>query len=588
MLTAPHSCTIEFKKRETKLIPYEIITLHGTAYRQKRRSHPSPIGMIINDHDLRQLNEKRLQVLQAKDPAALLKLTNQLLDDLKEARERLNQNPSNSSRPPGSQDPWLRIEEVASTEDDDEAPDDRSGKEPIESDSTSPEKETSGSASSDKEELDSNEPSKEKTGKSRSSKPKNKPGKQPGAPGFGRTKELNVNQILHHYPDQCVICSDVLNTDSAVAHNGFYTLELILGTAENPGLTLSVTKHLYYTIACSCEHETQAMPYRASEDTGDWNGVAITEWRLLGPGLCAYIAWLHFRMRLPVRKIREFLQESFGLSLCDGTIHKCIMETARASDPVYQLIFASLLNAYLMQVDETPHKEAGVPLWLWTFVTVSTVLFVIGRRTKAVWDTIGLLYAGWLMSDGYTVYRDHKKRLRCWAHLIRKAQGLADTFTPWIQGYGVEILAILNALIEGIYAAREGPGASIKAHFQDELDRLNALCQKMARSRHKKARELGREFLLDWDAIFRVLDHPHLPLTNNAAEQMLRHWVIWRRISQGTRTPQGSKALALIASVIETCRQRNASPLRYLTAVIKSQRQGLDVPDLPPIPVAVS
>ena len=177
MLTAPHSCTIEFKKRETKLIPYEIITLHGIAYRQKRRSQPSPSGMIIKDHDLRQLNEKRLQVLQAKDPAALLKLTNQLLNDLKEARERLNQNPSNSSRPPGSQDPWLRTEEGASTEEDDdeEAPDDRSGKEPIASDSTSPEKETSGSASSDKEELDSNAPAKEKTGKSRSGKPKNKP-----------------------------------------------------------------------------------------------------------------------------------------------------------------------------------------------------------------------------------------------------------------------------------------------------------------------------------------------------------------------------------------------------------------------------
>ena len=86
------------------------------------------------------------------------------------------------------------------------------------------------------------------------------------------------------------------------------------------------------------------MPYRAPEDEGDWNGVALTEWRLAGPGLCAYITWLHFRMRLPVRKIREFLQESFGLSLADGTIQKCIMETARASDPVFVLILACLLD----------------------------------------------------------------------------------------------------------------------------------------------------------------------------------------------------------------------------------------------------
>ena len=530
--------------------------------------------MKIKDHDLRQLNEQRLKTLQEKDPAALLQLTKRLLDDLKEARERLNQNPSNSSCPSGSQAPWFRVGDEDSTEGDEEKADDSSDREPI----------ASGSESSEKEDSNSNGQPKKKAGKGRAPKPKNKPGKQPGAQGFGRSKELIVNETIHHYPDQCAICGDPLNSESAVAHNGFYTIELILGGPENPGLTLWVTKHIYHTIDCACEHENKEMPYRAAQDEGQWKGVELTEWRLAGPGLCAYITWLHFRMRLPVRKIREFLQESFGLCLCDGTIQKCIMETARASDPVCVLILARLLDEALMHADETPHKEAGKPYWLWTFVTVSTVLFVIGRRTKEVWNTIGLLYAGWLMSDGYSVYRDHKKRLRCWAHLIRKAKGLADTFTPWIQGYGIQILEIMDTLMDGVYAAREGPGG-IRAKFQGELDRLKALCEKMARSSHKKAGELGREFLNDWDAIFRVLDHPELPMTNNAAEQMLRHWVILRRISQGTRNKKGSKALALIASVIETCRQRKASPLRYLTAVIERRRQGLDVPDLPPIPV---
>ena len=541
--------------------------------------------MKIKDYDLRQLNEERLRTLQDKDPVALLQLTNHLLDDLKEARERLNQNPANSSCPSGSQAPWFRVDDENDTEDDEEKAGDSSGKKPEESDSASSGEDASDCVSTEKAEPDSNEQSKKKTEKDLSSKPKNKPGKQPGAQGFGRTKELFINETRHHYPDQCAICSNPLNCESAIAHNGFYTIELILGDPEKPGLTLWVTKHIYYTIACTCQHETQEMPYRAPEDAGEWKGVELTEWRLAGPGLCAYITWLHFRMRLPIRKIREFLQESFGLLLCDGTIQKCIMETARASDPVLQLILVSLLNEALMHADETPHKEAGALLWLWTFVTVSTVLFVIGRRTKEVWNTIGLLYAGWLMSDGYCVYRDHKKRLRCWAHLIRKAQGLADTLTPWIQDYGIQILEIMDILMRGIYQAREGPGSSIKAQFQDELDRLKALCEKMVGSPHKKTHQLGIEFLNDWDAIFRVLDYPMLPLTNNAAEQMLRHWVIWRRISQGTRTKKGSKALALIASVIETCRQRKASPLRYLTKVIQSQRQGFDLPDLPPIPV---
>jgi hypothetical protein len=191
--------------------------------------------MEIKDHDLRQLNEERLQALQAKDPAALLRLANQLLHDLKEARERLNQNPSNSSRPPSSQDPWFRDGEEESTEDDEEGEEDASSdRQPKES----------GSASSEKEDSDANGQPEKKTGKGRPPEPKNKPGKQPGAQGFGRPKELVVNETIHHYPDQCAICGDPLNPELAVAHNGFYTIELILGGPEKPGLTLWVTKHI--------------------------------------------------------------------------------------------------------------------------------------------------------------------------------------------------------------------------------------------------------------------------------------------------------------------------------------------------------
>ena len=104
---------------------------------------------------------------------------------------------------------------------------------------------------------------------------------------------------------------------------------------------------------------------------------------------------------------------------------------------------------------------------------------------------------------------------------------------------------------------------------------------------HEKTRALGREFLNDWDAIFRVLDHPAWPLTNNEAERVLRHWVILRKITYGTRSPQGSRALALFASVITTCRLRGHSPLLYIRDVITLRRQGLDAPKIPDAATAV-
>jgi hypothetical protein len=97
-------------------------------------------------------------------------------------------------------------------------------------------------------------------------------------------------------------------------------------------------------------------------------------------------------------------------------------------------------------------------------------------------------------------------------------------------------------------------------------------------------REIAREFLNDWDVIMRPLDDPTLPLTNNAAERQLRHYVIARRISYGTRSPVGSHSLALLASVIDTCRLRCASATALLARAIYAARMGLPAPEIPPIP----
>jgi hypothetical protein len=113
------------------------------------------------------------------------------------------------------------------------------------------------------------------------------------------------------------------------------------------------------------------------------------------------------------------------------------------------------------------------------------------------------------------------------------------------------------------------------------LDAFCNLCLDHWDSPHEKTRALAREFINDWDAIWAILDYPLLPITNNVAEQALRHWVITRRITFGTRTPQGSRAFSLLASVIETCRKRNISPWPYLAEVVNLRRKGQPAPILP-------
>ena len=59
--------------------------------------------MQLSEHDLKQLDDETIRSLPAE---TLRTLSSKLLADLKEARDRLNQSPDNSSRPPSTRAPW--------------------------------------------------------------------------------------------------------------------------------------------------------------------------------------------------------------------------------------------------------------------------------------------------------------------------------------------------------------------------------------------------------------------------------------------------------------------------------------------------
>jgi len=511
--------------------------------------------MVLQDHDLKQIDAAYLSALE---PAALLAVSLKLLVDLKAARDRLNQTPWNSSRPPGSLAPWeggvvTRGSPVESAPDA-EPPDDESlPEEPRATPAATP----------------LNPP------------PKRKAGKQKGAPGHGRKVELAVTAVMVHKAEVCAVCGAFLGAAAPfVARTGLYVLDIVLA---QPGLQVSHVKHIYGDTACHCGHITRTAPGRCPEEEG-WD-VALTEWHLVGAMLVSLIIALSLRMRLSRARIQELLNDWLGIYLSIGVINQALAEGGRAVAPLEAELIATIQQSPLVHVDETGWKEKGRLRWLWVLVTAETTLFLIGSRS---WDVIAEVlesFAGWLMSDGYQSYRRYAKRLRCLAHLLRKARGLAESLTPEARAFGEKTLEYMAEFIKGIYRARDGPASNLKEEFAAQLTALQTWCEQHRESVHQKTRQLARELLNDWDAIWQVLEHPELPITNNIAERALRHWVITRRISYGTRTPQGSRVFTLLASVIDTCRQRQVSPWTYLAAVITARRKGQPAPPLPPAPV---
>ena len=101
---------------------------------------------------------------------------------------------------------------------------------------------------------------------------------------------------------------------------------------------------------------------------------------------------------------------------------------------------------------------------------------------------------------------------------------------------------LMKTLMAAIYAVRiDPPAEGLPARYANEIVRLRHLCEAHRMDDHSVVRSVVREFLYDWDVILRPVAEPRLPLSNNAAEQALRHWVISRYISHGTRSEEGSR-----------------------------------------------
>ena len=69
---------------------------------------------------------------------------------------------------------------------------------------------------------------------------------------------------------------------------------------------------------------------------------------------------------------------------------------------------------------------------------------------------IGDAFLGWLVTDGYLAYRDHPRRQRCLAHLIRKGLALAVGDYGAGSAFGRDLVRDLRRLIERVHDGEGG------------------------------------------------------------------------------------------------------------------------------------
>ena len=375
------------------------------------------------------------------------------------------------------------------------------------------------------------------------------------ANGVGRTQVLKTHRTEAIKPLVCCTCQQPFTASALKCYTGFYQIDLEK-LAEDTFYHVLQTKFTLFDGHCPhCQTITRATIARLPTDMDD---KTLSRQGIVGPTLAAEIITFHKENITSIRKIKATLQRLFGIKLSEGTIIQTINNGGIALEPVVETYRLEATKAPYAHMDETTWRNVGKKLWLWVIVTHNLCIFMMGRRTKAMAEAfLSTGFIGWLMTDGYQAYRDYKKRFRCWSHLERKGKACAESTDTEVSGFGTTLLALLNHLKAGIYHAREsGNTASIMADYEDTLTEIKKLCESNKDSVHKKVKSLARELLNDWEAIFRILDYPHYPLTNNEAERALRQWVLLRKVTQGSQSESGCRATCAIASVIGTAKKR--------------------------------
>ena len=296
-------------------------------------------------------------------------------------------------------------------------------------------------------------------------------------------------------------------------------------------------------------------------------GVAVGRQRM-GINLVSLIVTLREEGRLPIRGIQQYLGTVHQLKLSVGAIVEAIRRVARQAQRTVDETLLRIRGSPVVHADETGWREDGVNGYVWTFSTPTDRYFVRrGRGKKVVDEVLGESFGGVLVSDFYAAYNHYPGlKQRCWVHLLRdinelKALHPVDTdLARWDEGvrqlYGkARAWAAAGVLPSSGYHPSVSP---------DQLmleKQLQALCRPFSNDEAAPQAKLCRRIERFIKELFVFVSHPDVPSENNAAERSLRHLVVSRKISGGTRSEQGTNTKMILASLLGTWRAKGLNPL---------------------------
>jgi hypothetical protein len=290
--------------------------------------------------------------------------------------------------------------------------------------------------------------------------------------------------------------------------------------------------------------------------------------RRFGASVQSLVATLHIGCRMPVRMIGRLMEQMCGLHISGGEVVKLLDGLREAGEPELERLRGQVRSAPAVCGDETGWRENGSNGYLWGFFTEGERLFEYHKTRAGLVpeQVLGEDFAGVVTCDFYGGYNRLGILQRCWVHLLRDADELAELnadrpgVARWTQ--------LLRALYREAKAASLACGAlpansSARRKQRRALEKLAAkLARPYANDPQAPQRVLAGRILKHLHELFVFVSDPRVPGDNNLAERSLRPAVIARKISGGTRSPKGSATRIGLMSLLATWAAQGKSQLQ--------------------------
>lgn len=279
---------------------------------------------------------------------------------------------------------------------------------------------------------------------------------------------------------------------------------------------------------------------------------------LFGKNVLIQTTLMKFEQRLPLEKISQQMESQFGLPLTAASVLDITRRVSEYLMPEYNTILEEVRGSSIVYVDETGEKVDGKKNWLWVFVAPPRTLFVISKsRGKQVLEQVlGRDFEGFIGCDGWKSYSNFTTNLqRCWAHLLREAEWLAEHCKEAKPLY-LGLKRLYAGLVELLM---DDPSPSVRRKLKAAAkNRLRYWLGKGYKS------EITRKFVQKmrngFDHWFTFVTVPGLEPTNNRAERALKEPVVQRKIMGTFRNGKGTWIYETIMTLLATWKQQGLNP----------------------------